>query len=218
MRALGRFCAVSLLVCVAFSPNAAHAHASEMLLARLVFSEGSRVTLEVTADIAGVSWLHDARNPAEAIGRTLQIHLPDGRKWSAAELGKPAVTLHTGYPHLAPVPLAHAGTELAPELYTVAWSWRPSAGPLRVQLAEGKGATALLWTVPAGSDTPAPGWQMLLEGEVSTPIALPFTPKPLQWNWKARLAAAVAACGLGVQAGLIFVRLRRLRRTSILTQ
>ncbi|RFC45296.1 MAG: hypothetical protein DVB28_000599 [Verrucomicrobia bacterium] len=176
------------------------------------------MTLEATADIAGIRWLHDAPNPAEAIGRILQIHLPDGHTWFAAELGKPTVTLHTGYPHPAPVPLAHAGPELAPEFYTVTWHWRPSAAQLRVQLAQGNEATALLWTVPSGSDTPAPAWQMLLAGEVSNPVELPFTPKPLQWNWKARLATVVAACGLGVQAFLIFVRLRRIRRISDLKQ
>ena len=214
MKAGGRFYFASFCLSAVWFSITAHAHTSDVLLSRLVFRDGADVTLEVTADVAGISWLRDAANPADSIGKALQIHLSDGRTWSASQLGKPVVTLHTGYPHPSPVPLLHSESEPTPELYTVSWNWRPSASPLRVEVAKGSGATTLLWTVPSGSNVPASGWQMLLEGEFSNPIALPFDPKPLQWNWKARMAAGIAAVGLGLQGCLILIRLRRLRRPS----
>lgn len=214
MKAGGRFYFASFCLSAVWFSTTAHAHTSDVLLSRLVFRDGADVTLEVTADVAGISWLRDAANPADSIGKALQIHLPDGRTWSASQLGKPTVTLHTGYPHPSPVLLSHPESEPPPELYTVSWNWRPSASPLRVEIAKGSGATTLLWTVPSGSNTPAPGWQMLMEGDFSNPIALPFKPKPLQWNWKARMAAGMAAVGLGLQGCLILIRLRRLRRPT----
>jgi hypothetical protein len=50
---------------------------------------------------------------------------------------------------------------------------------------------------------------MLNDGDVSNAVALPFLPKPLQWNWKAIVAAGIAASGLGIQACLLISRIRR---------
>ncbi len=214
-----------LLAVLACLPAQAKAHAPELVLARLVFHEGPEVTLELTADVTGVPWLREAPNPAQALGAALRIALPDGRNWTVGELGKPVVSLHQGFAYAAPMPLTHSAEEPLPEMLTAAWTWRPSSSPIRFEAPEGNPASFLLWTVPvltkneapsdgngpAAPDTPIAGWQMLLAGESSTPIKLPFTPKPLSWNWKARLAMAVAAGGLALQAFLIFVRLRRRR-------
>lgn len=220
MKALWRFSLVAFIACAAALPQDAAAHASDVVLLRLVLGEpsSSQVTLEATADLEGVPWLRTVSNPAEVLAKNLRVHLPDGRSWLAAELGSPTVSVHTGFPHASPVPLAHGTQEAAPELYTVSWTWRPSATPLRVEVTKDTPATALLWTVFSGSDAPQAGWQLLMAGERSNPILLPFQPAPLQWNWKARAAAGVAFCGLGLQGCLFFIRLRRMRKTAALPQ
>jgi hypothetical protein len=220
MKALWRFYLSAFIACAAALPRDAAAHASDVVLVRLLFGEPStsHVTLEATADLEGVAWLRAVSNPAEVLGKTLRIHLPNGHSWLASELGKPTVSVHTGFSPPSPVPLTHGANEAAPELYTVSWKWRPSETPLRFEVTENNPATVLLWTVVSGSDAPQPGWQMLLAGERSNPIALPFHPAPLLWNWKARAAAGVALCGLGLQGCLFIIRLRRLRRATVLPQ
>ncbi len=213
MTALGRLCVAGLITCAALLPQAAHAHSSEVLLTRLVFAHGPEVALEVTADLSGAAWLREASNPAEALGKALRIELPGGHSWPLADLGKPEVVLHTGFPHSAPVPVVHAADEAPPELMTMRWRWRPSVSPLHLAVEKGSPANLLFWTVQPGAEEPDPGWRMLLEGERSQAVLLPFKPAPLQWNWKARVAAGIAAGGLLLQAVLIVGRLRRLRRT-----
>ncbi len=218
MKALWRFCIGILILCTAPLANQAGAHSSDTLLVRLIMKESAQVTLEATADLEGIPWLKTASNPAEVIGQTLKLHLPNGRSWFVSSLGPPTVTLHTGYPHPSPVPLTHNNEEPAPELYTVSWTWRPSDNPLRVEITNENPATALIWTVLSNSDVPCPGWQMLTAGEQSNRIALPFKPTPLQWNWKAYTAATIAACGLGLQGCILLIRVRRMRKTNAITQ
>lgn len=211
MRTRRRLCVVGLVLCAVMLPKAVHAHSSDVLLSRLVLGNSPEVALEVTADLSGVAWLREVSNPAEALGRALRIELPGGHSWALAELGKPEVVLHTGFPYPAPVAVSHPGEEPAPELMTVRWRWRPSASPLQLVVAQGSPATLLFWTVQSGVEVPDPGWRLILEGERSQAVSLPFKPAPLQWNWKARVAGGVAAGGLCLQAVLIFGRLRRLR-------
>jgi len=212
MKALRRLWWFSWTACLFGLPHICLAHASDVLLARLVFRDASQVALEITADLAGTPWLRDAPSPADSIGKAIRLHLPDGRSWLVQELGQPTVTLHTGYPYPSPVPLQHNGGEPVPELFTATWTWRPSSTPLRFEVVKGSFATALFWSVPSGATTIGSQWQMLTEGDVSNAVALPFSPKPLQWNWKAFTAAGIAASGLGIQACIIVSRLRRHKR------
>ena len=210
MIALRRLCIAGVLAC-AFLQEA-RAHTNDILLARLVFQSGPEVALEVTADLAGLPWLRQAANPAETLGKALRVAMPGDRSWALAELGTPVVTVHSAFPYPAPVPLSHGPEEAAPELLLMVWKWRPAASPLRIEIAKGAAATLLFWTVASEAAEPSPGWQMLSEGERTPEVALPFKPVPLQWNWKARLAAGIAVCGLALQAILILGRLRKHRR------
>lgn len=218
MNALWRVCLAIPILCTASFPAEADAHSSDILLVRIIFSQSSQVTLEATADLEGIPWLKTCSNPAAAIGRTLNLHLPNGRSWCASALGKPVVSLHTGYPHASPVPLTHNTGELSPELYTVSWTWRPSDTPLRLEITNDNPTAALVWTADSKSEVPLPGWQMLMSGEQSNPIALPFKPTPLQWNWKAYTAAAIALSGLGLQGCLLIIRLRRMQKKEAISR
>ncbi len=210
MIALRRLCVAGVLAC-AFLQEAS-AHTNDILLARLVFQSGPEVSLELTADLAGLPWLRHEANPSETLGKALHVAMPGGRSWALAELGTPVVTVLSSFPSPAPVPLSHDPEEAAPELLMMVWKWRPTASPLRIEVAKGAPATLLFWTVAPDSVEPSPGWQMLSEGERTPEVMLPFKPVPLQWNWKARLAVGVAVCGLTLQAFLILGRLRKLRR------
>lgn len=212
MKALRRLLWFIVIACPWGLPSAANAHASDILLMRLSFGDASEATIEVTADLEGVPWLRDASNPAEAIGKAIRLHLPDGRSWFVQELGQPKVTIHARYPHPSPVPLQHQPQEPSPELYTAAWTWRPSTTPLRFEILKGSHATAIFWKAPPDASAIGSEWQMLAEGDVSNAAPLPFPPKPLSWNWKATTAAGIAAAGLCIQACLIVSRLRRMRR------
>lgn len=212
MRVPGRLVVALVWASVLLPWRALQGHSSDVLLARLSFEPGCRVALEVAADLSGSAWLRDARNPAEVVGRMIHVELPGGRSWALGDLGKPVVSLHTGFPHWAPVALSHGEGEAPPEFYTVTWSWRPSDTPLRLEVVKGSPATLVFWTVPPGGDVPSLAWQTLSEGEKSREVDLPFKPAPLFWNWKARVAMGVAACGLLMQAVFVIGRLRRLRR------
>jgi hypothetical protein len=216
MKVLLRFHLAIILSCAAAQPKELAAHSSDVLLVRLVLNEPPQVTLEVTADLNGIPWLGTASNPAELLGKTLKINAPSGRSWYASEMGQPRVSLHSGYPHPAPVPLTHSSEETVPELYTVAWTWRPSETPLQLEITNDRPVTSFIWAVSQKTNLPMPGWQPLVEGERSKPIALPFTPSPLQWSWKAYTAAGISACGLILQGCLITIRWRRMRKTAAL--
>lgn len=218
MKVLSRFRLALLLSCAAAYPQKVAAHSSDVLLIRLSFSEPAQATLEVTADLTGIPWLRTSSNPAELLGKTLKINVPDGRSWFASEMGQPRVSLHSGYPHQAPVPLTHGTEETAPELYSVSWTWRPSASPLQVEISNDNPATSFFWVVSPKTNLPMPGWQPLVEGERSKPVPLPFAPSPLQWNWKAYAAVGISACGLLLQGCLITIRWRRMRKTSALAR
>lgn len=218
MKALWRFRIALVILCAAALSNQLQAHSSDVLLLRLILKESAQVTLEATADVEGIPWLKTASNPAEVIGKTLKLHLSNDRSWFVSKLGQPTVTLHTGYPHRSPVPLKHNNEEPAPELYTVSWTWRPSDTPLWFEITNQHPATALIWTVFSNSEEPDPGWQMLTSGQQSNRIALPFKPTPLHWNWKAYMAAGIAACGLVLQGCLLLIRLRRMRKTNAISQ
>ena len=193
-------------------PLPAVAHSGDLLLGRLVLGQSPEVTLEVTADVAGNPWLKDSSHVADALGATLRVILPDGRGWTLAELGKPAVSLHATYPHPAPLPLAHGPGEPAPEWYTASWTWRPSASPLRFEVPAESKHTLLFWHVSPGSPEPAAGWRMLLSSDRTAPIALAVAPAPLRWSTPAFAAMGVAAGGLLLQGFLLW---RRVRRKSV---
>ena len=91
------------------------AHSSDVLLARLRLQNGPEMTLELTADVQGSSWLRHAPNPVEVLGAGLRVVLPSGRSWSLGELGKPAVTLHQGFAPTAPVPITFEPGEPVPD-------------------------------------------------------------------------------------------------------
>lgn len=212
MKVRGRLIVTLVWTSAILPCRAVQGHSGDFLLARLSFGSDSKVALDVTADLAGLAWLRDSQNPAETLGKFIHVGLPDGRSWALGDLGKPLVSLHTGFPHSAPVAMSHVDGEAQPELYTATWSWRPSDTPLRLEVAKGSPATLVFWTVSPGVDVPSAGWEILSEGEQSRVVNLPFKPTPLRWNWKAYLAMGVAACGLLMQAVLILGRLRRLRR------
>lgn len=218
MRVLLRFRFVILLACAAAFPHRGEAHASDILLIRLTFNEPAQATLEVTADLSGIPWLKSSSNPAALLGKTLKINTPNGRSWFAAEMGDPKVSLHTGYPHQAPIPLTHGPEETPPELYSVSWTWRPSASQLQIECSRENPVTAFLWAVSPKTNLPMPGWQPLVEGERSRPLAVPFAPSPLRWNWKAYTAIGISACGLILQGCLIAIRWRRMRKISALAR
>ena len=212
MRVPGRLFAALAFASVILPWRTLQGHSSDVLLARLSFGSDSTVALEVTADLTGSAWLRDSRNPAEVLGRMICVGLPGGRFWALGDLGKPSVSLHSGFPHWAPISLVHGEGETPPEFYSVTWSWRPSDTPLRFEVVKGSPATLVFWTVQPGGDGPSSAWEMLSEGEKSREVDLPFKPVPLLWNWKAYVAMSVAASGLLMQAILILRRLRRLRR------
>ena len=193
-----------------FSPFA-RAHSPEILTARLVFDGGPEVSLELTADVAQTPWLRDATNPALAMGAALRITLPEGHSWSPSELGAPLVSIHQGFQHPVPITVGHEEVDPKGELLTAAWKWRPSVSPLRFEVPKDHPANILLWAVNKRSTDQAPKGQLLLASDKSAPVELPFRPSPLHWNWQARLAASVAACGITLQALVIFLRFRRRR-------
>lgn len=190
-------------------PLPAAAHSGDLLLARLVLRQAPEVTLEVTADLAGNPWLKDSPNVANALGEALRVLLPNGRGWTLSQLGKPEVSLHATFPHPAPLPLAHAAGEAAPEWFTASWTWRPSASPLRFEVPEGSSHTVLFWNVAPGSAEPAPGWRMLLSSDRTPPVPLAVAPAPLRWNPAAVAAMGVAAAGLLLQGFLLWNRVRK---------
>jgi hypothetical protein len=191
--------------------SSARAHAPDLLTARLVFDGGPEVSLEITADVAQTPWLRDAANPAQAMGSALRVTPPEGRSWSPSELGPPKVSVHQGFQHPAPQSMAHGEGDPKSELLTAAWKWRPSVSPLRFEVPKDHPANILLWAVNHRSPDPSPKGQLLLASDKSAPCELPFKPTPLQWNWKARLAASVAVCGIALQSLVIFVRFRKRR-------
>lgn len=192
-------------------PLPAVAHSADIVLARLLLHDGPEVTLELTADVIGNPWLKDAPNPAAALGKALRVSLPDGRSWTVGQLGNPTVTLSEGFSHPAPVPLTHNADEPIPELFTAAWTWRPSSTPLRFEVDPGIPHSIVFWAVSPTPGRPLPGWRMLLAGDRSNPINLPLRPQPLVWNWKARAAVVVALTGLALQGLLIVLRIQRAR-------
>ncbi len=214
MTRVRRNCAAWFLLgtlCIPPFGSSARAHSPDVLTARLVFDGGPEVSLEITADVAQTPWLRDAANPAQAMGSAIRVAPPQGRPWSPSELGPPHVSLHQGFQHPAPQSFAHEDGDPKSELLTAAWKWRPSVSPLRFEVPKDHPANILLWAVNRRSPDPSPNGQLLLASDKSAPFELPFRPTPFQWNWKARLAASVAVCGIALQSLVIFLRFRRRR-------
>ncbi|MEI6870765.1 MAG: hypothetical protein WCL08_00645 [Verrucomicrobiota bacterium] len=194
---------------VLLSSVPSEAHSSDVLLARLRLQNGPELTLEVTADVQGSSWLRHAPNPVEVLAAGLRVVLPSGRSWSLGELGKPAVTLHQGFAPPAPVPITFEQGEPIPELLTATWVWRPSESPVRIEVPLANPNSVLFWKTEPGIEEPSKGWQILVSGDRSQEVFLPVNPSPLRWDWKAYTALIVAGCGLLLQGALIFLRVRK---------
>lgn len=212
-RRLRQNLAIAALVFSDIAAFAAYAHSEDVLLARVVRSGNAEISVEVTVDPSKNPFLRNATNLAEALGESLEVHLPSGKHWLLRDIGKATVSLSDRFEHLAPVPVSHEITESPPELVTAKWTWRPSESPLQFEVPHSNENSVLLWSVAPDSEAPQPGWRLLLSGDRSHPIHLSDPPQPLQWNWKARTAMAIAAGGLALNL-LLLIRKTKLKPLS----
>ena len=181
----------------------AYGHSDEVLLARVLHGKNAEVSVEITVEPSKNPFLRSSTNLAEALGESLEVHLPSGKSWLLRSIGKATVTLSDRFEHPAPVPLSHQITDTPQELLTAKWTWRPSESPLRFSVPTANPNTVLLWNVAPDSGLPVPGWRLLVSGDSSDPIHLRISPQPLQWNWKARTAVGVAMLGLALNLLLL---------------
>lgn len=191
----------------------AYGHSDDVLLARVLHGNNAEVSVEITVEPSKNPFLRSSTNLAEALGESLEVHLPSGKSWLLNSIGNATVTLSDRFEHPAPVPVSHQITETPQELLTAKWTWRPSESPLRFSVPNANPNTVLLWDVAADSGLPMPGWRLLVSGDRSDPIHLRLNPQPLQWNWKARTAIGVAMLGLALNL-LLLIRKAKLKPLS----
>lgn len=191
----------------------AYGHSDDVLLARVLHGNNAEVSVEITVDPSKNPFLRGSTNFAEALGESLEVHLPSGKSWLLRSIGKATVTLSDRFEHTAPVPVSHPIQETPQELLTAKWTWRPSESPLRFSVPRKNPNTVLLWNVAPDSGLPSPGWRLLVSGERSDPIHLRINPQPLQWNWKARTAIGFAMLGLALNL-ILLIRKAKLKPLS----